>query len=107
MSLTHLAFVLAKPECTTSLAARLSQLAVEAAREPDCLEFTIHQSGDDPALWFIYSSWRSADALTAHLERGSGRRFAQTTQDLLDESMHVQSFIRRRPAGTGTLAAAA
>ncbi|WP_169729262.1 putative quinol monooxygenase [Solimonas soli] len=107
MSLTHLAFVLAKPDCTGPLAARIAELAVEAAGEPGCIEFTIHQSSDDPALWFLYSSWQSAEALAEHLEHGSGRHFAEASGGLLEESMDVHSFIRRRPLRADTLAIAA
>ncbi|MFT4046645.1 MAG: antibiotic biosynthesis monooxygenase [Solimonas sp.] len=107
MTLTHLAFVLAKSDCEAALASLLAELAAAASEEPGCAEFAIHQSSDDPALWFICSSWQSAEALDAHLARGAGRRFVDAVDGLLDEAMDVRSFVRRRPVRAGALAIAA
>jgi quinol monooxygenase YgiN len=107
MTLTHLAFVLAKPDCEAPLASLLAELAADAADESGCVEFAIHQSSDDTALWFVYSSWQSAEALDEHLAHGAGQRFTEAADGLLEQAMDVHSFVRRRPVRAGSLAIAA
>ncbi len=106
MTLTHLASS-AKPDCEAALAARLAELAADAEEEPGCVEFAIHQSSDDAALWFLYSSWQSAEALAEHLDHGAGQRFADAADGLFEQAMDVHSFVRRRPVRAGSLAIAA
>ena len=85
MTVTHLAFVLAKPARAATLGQLLAELAAVAGEEPGCIDFAVHQSTDDPALWFLYSNWQSPDALRLYLAEGEGARFADTIRAMTEE----------------------
>lgn len=95
MTVTHLAFVVAKPARGALLGRLLIELAAVAGAEPGCVDFAVHQSTDDPALWFLCSNWQSADALRRHLDAGEGARFAAAVAPLIEQAMDVHSFVRR------------
>ncbi|WP_020649964.1 putative quinol monooxygenase [Solimonas variicoloris] len=95
MTVTHLAFVVAKPARGALLGRLLTELAAVAGTEPGCVDFAVHQSTDDPALWFLYSNWQSSEALRRHLDLGEGARFAAAVAPLVEQGMDVHSFVRR------------
>ena len=58
-------------------------LVAPSRREAGCLNYDLHQSADDPALFLFYENWESRDDLERHLESPHSLQFDESTAGLL------------------------
>lgn len=61
--LTLIAFLRARARAEEELGRRLAALIEPTLREPGCIDYQLHRSNCDPAVWILYVNWRSQAAL--------------------------------------------
>jgi quinol monooxygenase YgiN len=65
---TLIATLRAKPGFERRLGELLLPMVEPSRAEPGCLNYDVHQSDRDPAVWVIYENWRSRADLDAHFQ---------------------------------------
>ena len=68
--------------------------AIEAAvaptrSEPGCINYDLHQSAEDPALFMLYENWRSKKDLDEHLTMPHLKNLLGIEDDLLKEPIGI------------------
>ncbi len=66
--LTVIAHMRAKPGKEQDLHDALAALVEPTRQENGCVNYDMHQGVEDPALFYFYENWESAEALDAHLQ---------------------------------------
>jgi quinol monooxygenase YgiN len=66
-SLTVIARVRAKKGKASLLRKELRRLIALTRAEAGCINYDLHESQDDPALFVFYENWKSAADLAAHM----------------------------------------
>ena len=84
--LTVIASMKAAPGREAELRAALEALIETTVAEPGCVNYDLHQGAEDPATFFFYENWESAEQLDAHLAAPHLVAFADRIPELLDES---------------------
>lgn len=105
--LTSIAFVRALPGKTLALGRELCILAGPARSEAGCISYEVHQSNDDPDIWFIYESWCAAEDQDAHYDTPHFRDFAAKAEALVDGELALHRFMRYSAGRTLELSASA
>lgn len=92
--LTVIAFLRAKPGAEEELGRRLMELVEGSRQEAGCLNYDLHRSNTDPALWVMYENWRSQADLDAHFQTEPLQRLGKDKAQLLvgDIEMHYLSM---------------
>lgn len=76
----------AAPGKEAELRAALEALIEPTSQEAGYVHYDLHQGVEDPAEFFFYENWESAEHLDAHLQAPHLVRFAEIMGDLLDEN---------------------
>ena len=92
--LTVIASMRAKPGKEQALREALEALIAPTAQEDGYVNYDLHQGVEDPAVFFFYENWTSAEALDAHLAAPHLERFVGIMDDLLDGGLSI-SRLRR------------
>ena len=66
--LTVVATVIAKPDCIEAVKTELNKLIEPTRNEEGCINYDLHQSKDDPAVFIFHENWDSEAHLDVHLE---------------------------------------
>ena len=67
-NLTLVAFLRARTGQSEELGRRLNALVEPTRTEAGCINYDLHRSNEDEAVWMLYENWRSAADLDAHFE---------------------------------------
>ena len=67
----------------------LASLLAPTRRERGCLNFDMHQSPNDPALFLFHENWASEEDLKRHFESPHIKRWIQEAEALLAEPMDL------------------
>ncbi len=105
--LTIIAFIRARPGQTLALGRELCLLVPPTLAEEGCLGYEVHQSEDDPDIWLLYESWRSAEYLDAHFETPYLQAFFEKGAALVEGEVTMHKFMRYAAGGTPEIAACA
>ena len=92
--LTVIAHMRAKPGREQDLRQALETLVQPTTQEAGYVNYDLHQSVEDPAVFFFYENWESAQALDAHLETPHLEQFKSVMDDLLDGGLHITRLQR-------------
>ena len=65
--LTVVATTVARPEAAERVLTELNRLVEPTRREDGCLEYVMHRSLDDPAVFVFVERWASEAHLRAHM----------------------------------------
>ncbi len=84
-ALTVVARVVAKQGCAESLKGELLKLIAPTRKENGCLEYTLHQDNDDPAVFMFYETWESQACLEAHMQTEHFRSYVAAVDAVLAE----------------------
>lgn len=84
-NLTVIAKVIAEEDCEESLRIELLKLVAPTRQEEGCIEYTLQQDNDDPALFVFYETWASAAALKKHMNSPHFQRYVATVGPMLKE----------------------
>ena len=92
--LTVIAFMRAKPGAEEELGRRLMELVEPSRQETGCLNYDLHRSNTDPAVWVMYENWRSRADLETHFQTAPLQRLVKDKDRLLvgDIDMHYLSM---------------
>mgnify|MGYP003695168041 CR=1 FL=1 len=92
--LTNIAFIRALPGRSLDLGRELCALVAPTREEDGCLDYEVHQSGDDPDIWFLYENWRSAEDMEAHFDTPHFMAFSERAEALLEGDLTLHRFMR-------------
>jgi quinol monooxygenase YgiN len=83
------ATMVAKKGKEKELEAQLRGLVGPSRKDQGCLSYDLHQSLDDPAVFFFYETWESKAALDQHMAAPHFTAYREKSKDLV-ESMEVK-----------------
>ena len=99
--LTIIAFARAQADKVEELGRRMLALVEPSRNEPGCINYDLHQSNDDPAVWCVYENWRSEEDLTAHFQTPHMTAFITDVPDLVEGEVVLQRFTMRSVVASG------
>jgi quinol monooxygenase YgiN len=73
----------------------LESVVEPTTNEVGCVNYDLHQGIEDPAAFFFYENWETAEQLDAHRQTPHMVAFADVLDDLLDESGLTVHRVRR------------
>ena len=86
--LVHTAHLTCRPEAVEAFCARLLRhAATTLSEEKGCLRFDVHQSRDDPAVFFLHEIYADEDALAVHRASPHYLAFRADTADQVSERL--------------------
>lgn len=91
-TLTLVAFIRAKQGLEDELGRRLQTLIAPTRQEAGCINYDLHRSNDDPALWMLHENWRAQRDLDQHFETPYLKGFLNRAGELLAEEMDLRFF---------------
>ena len=91
---TVLATIKAKPGLEETVRDEVLALVGPTRAEEGCLNYDLHQSRDDAALFMLYENWVSKEDLDKHLEMPYLQAFLGKAPDLLAEPVQIALWTR-------------
>ncbi len=79
----------AKAGMETRVHQELSSLLAPTRREKGCINFDMHQSPNDPALFLFHENWESEEDLKRHFETPHIKRWIHEAEALLAEPLEL------------------
>ena len=64
-------------------------LVAPSRQEQGCINYDLHRSADDPALFLFYENWMSREDLEHHLETAHASLFDERTAGMLAEPEEI------------------
>lgn len=93
-TVTVLARVVAKREFLETVKAELIQLIPPTRKEEGCLEYTLHQDNQDPAVFIFYENWSSEACLARHMESAHFISYIRAIDGMIeDKAVHKMTRI--------------
>ncbi|MEJ2900808.1 putative quinol monooxygenase [Pedobacter panaciterrae] len=89
MSIYLTAISRAKPQHIEQFKALLLALVVESRKEEACIQYDLHQSSDDPALFIFHEEWASKEALELHNQTAHINKFIKDSVDIIDGTVVI------------------
>ncbi len=96
--LTLVAFVTAKPGKEEELGQLLGALVAPTRAEAGCINYVLHRSRENPAVWMLYENWRSDADLQMHFETPYVKAFLAKKDEVLAGEMDMRRFSMTTPA---------
>ena len=93
--LTVIAYMRAKPGKEDELRDALKALIEPTSKEQGYVNYDLHESVEDPGVFFFYENWNSAQDLDAHLQAPHLQHFASIMGNLLDDRGLTITRLRR------------
>jgi quinol monooxygenase YgiN len=90
--LTLLAFITAKPGKEEELGRVLEAVVAPTRAEAGCINYDLHRSQENPAVWMFYENWRSDADLETHFETPHLKAFLARKDELLACDMELRRF---------------
>lgn len=81
--ITLIAILVSLPDRIDETKEFLSLLVEKTRREPECIEYNLHQSDDNPAEFTFYESWISRAGWDHHMTRPYVQEIARRAEELL------------------------
>lgn len=76
------------------LKSKLNELVNQSTKETSCLQYDLHQSKTDPAVFIFHETWKDQAGLDHHNNQTYIKDFFEIAKVLLDESPIVYSTSR-------------
>jgi quinol monooxygenase YgiN len=73
----------AKPGQEDELGRRMMALVAPTLAEPGCINYDLHRSNTDPAVWMFYENWRSQADLDAHMQSPHFKAFFSRADEVM------------------------
>lgn len=89
MSIYLTAISRAKPQHVDQFKALLLTLVVESRKEEACIQYDLHQSTDNPALFIFHEEWVSKEALELHNQTAHIAKFIKDSADIIDGNVAI------------------
>jgi quinol monooxygenase YgiN len=91
-SLTVIAHVRAKPGQESRVRQILEELLAPTRAEAGCMNYDLHQSQTDPALFVFYENWVSEGDLEAHARSAHIQSFRKLADEILVEPVQITKW---------------
>jgi quinol monooxygenase YgiN len=91
-SLTVIAHIRAKPGQESRLRQVLQSLLSSTRAEAGCINYDLHQSQADPALFVFYENWASEAHLEAHSKSPHIQSFRKLANEILAEPVEITKW---------------
>jgi quinol monooxygenase YgiN len=91
-SLTVIAHVRAKPGRESRVRQLLEGLLAPTRAEAGCINYDLHQSQTDPALFVFYENWESEAHLDAHARSAHIQSFRKLSEETLAEPVRITKW---------------
>jgi len=91
-SLTVIAHVRAKPGHESRVRQLLEGLLAPTRAESGCINYDLHQSQIDPALFVFYENWESEAHLEAHARSAHIQSFRKLADETLAEPVQITKW---------------
>jgi quinol monooxygenase YgiN len=91
-SLTVIAHIRAKPGQESRVRKILEGLRAPTRAEAGCINYDLHQSQNDPALFVFYENWESETHLDAHARSAHIQSFRKLTDETLAEPVQITKW---------------
>lgn len=95
--LTLIAFLRARSGQEEELGRRLTALIEPTRAEAGCVDYHLHRSNEDAAVWALYENWRSPADLDAHFQTPYLKDFVARKDEVLAEEMDLRRFSMTSP----------
>jgi quinol monooxygenase YgiN len=93
-TVTIVAKVVAKKEFLESVKAELLKLIAPTRKEEGCLEYTLHQDNQDPAVFIFYENWSSEAYLARHMESAHFISYVSAIDGMIEnKAVHTMTRI--------------
>ena len=92
--LTVIVYMRAKPGREQEVRDELTALVEPTSQEEGFVNYDLHVSIEDPAVFFLYENWESGEALDAHFETPHLQRFVGLVDELLDGGLNLTRLQR-------------
>jgi len=92
--LTVIANMRAKPGKEQELREALEALIEPTKQEAGYVNYDLHQSVEDPAVFYFHENWESAPHLDDHLNTPHLQQFASRLDELLEGDLNIQRLRR-------------
>jgi quinol monooxygenase YgiN len=92
--LTVIVHMRAKPGREQQLRDELTALVEPTSKEDGFVNYDLHVSIEDPAVFFLYENWESGEALDTHFQAPHLVRFVSLTDELLDGGLNLTRLQR-------------
>jgi quinol monooxygenase YgiN len=92
--LTVIARFQAKAGQESRLRRDLQSLLAPTRAEAGCINYDLHQSQSDPALFVFYENWTSQAALDAHFQTPHLQAFLKLVPELTDGAPEITKWAR-------------
>jgi quinol monooxygenase YgiN len=93
-TVTVVAKVVAKREFIETAKTELLKLIAPTRKEEGCLEYTLHQDNQDPAVFIFYENWSSEACLARHMESAHFISYIRAIDGMIkDKAVHKMTRI--------------
>jgi quinol monooxygenase YgiN len=91
-AVTVIARVSAKPGQEFRVQQVLEGLLAPTRAEPGCINYDLHQSQTNPALFLFYENWESEGHLEAHARSAHIQAFRKLAEEILAEPVEITKW---------------
>lgn len=92
--LTVVAKVTAHKDSVEIVKGELLKLVEPTRKEDGCVEYTLHQDGDDPAVFIFYETWENAACLERHMNSEHFKSYVAAVGSMIeDKAVHKMTRI--------------
>lgn len=88
-NLTVIAKIVAKPDTIETVKQELLALVAPSRTDEGCVNYDLHQSIDDPAVFVFHENWTSKAMLESHLQTPHLSAFAAKAGGLLAQPLEI------------------
>ena len=92
--LTVIAYMRAAPGKTDELREGLKALIEPTSQEDGYVNYDLHESVEEPGVFFFYENWESGDALDAHLAAPHLQQILTRLDELLEGELSITRLRR-------------
>lgn len=83
-----------KPEAIEAVRPELFKLIAPTRAEEGCIEYRLHQDGNDPSIFIFYENWESMACLDRHMNSEHFKRYVAAVGDFIaDKVVHKMTEI--------------
>jgi len=86
-NLTVVAKVTAKKDSVDNVKSELLKLITPTRKENGCIEYSLHQDNDDPAVFVFYETWESLTCLENHTNTDHFKNYVSAVGGLIEEKV--------------------
>ena len=93
-ALTVVAKVVAMKDAVEAVTAQLLKMVAPTRQEQGCIEYTLHQDNQDPAVFVFYETWESRAALDQHMNSAHFKAYISAVDGMIAEkSVHLMTRV--------------